>query len=124
MQAARHPSPRIIRTFGIIPNMNLEGLTQSDLSSRCSWCHRVIPVDQECFGFGARVRPESKAQLVGKEGKAVSYKLATGRNLIAIVPAASSDARKAGDDVFFQGCSTVCCDEMSAALKIEFFRNA
>jgi hypothetical protein len=103
--------------------MNLDGLNQADLSSRCSWCHRVIPADQECFGFGARVRPASKPQLVGKEGKAVSFGLGTGRNLIAIVPAASSDARAAGDDVFFQACSTACCDEMSAALKIEFFRN-
>jgi hypothetical protein len=104
--------------------MNLEGLSQTDFLSRCSWCHRVIPADQECFGFGARVRPEGKPQLVGKEGKAVSLGLATGRNLIAIVPAVSSDARTSGDDVFFQACSTVCCDEMSAALKDEFFRNA
>jgi hypothetical protein len=104
--------------------MKLDGLSQAALLSRCSWCHRVIPADQECFGFGARIRPETRPLLVGKEGKAVSLGLASGRGVIAIVPAVSSEARTAGDDVYFQTCSTACCDEMSAALKVELSGDA
>lgn len=104
--------------------MNLKGLSQADLLSRCAWCHRVIPEHQECFGFGARIHPEAKPLTVGMEGKAVSLRLATGRGVVALVPAASSDAHSAGDDVYFQMCSAECCDEMSAALKVELFRKS
>ena len=46
--------------------------------------------------------PEAKPLTVGMEGKAVSLRLATGRGVVALVPAASSDAHSAGDVFIFK----------------------
>ena len=78
-----------------------------------------MPEDQECFGAGARVRPAAKALLAGKEGTLLPMQLSTGREIIVVVPAAASEARVAGHDIYFQTCSEDCCKLLTAALRAE-----
>ena len=99
--------------------MDLANLSHDELLARCSWCHRRMPENQECFGAGARVRPEAKALLAGHEGKLLPMHLSSGRDIIVVVPGAASDARAAGHDVYFQTCSEQCCRALSDALRAE-----
>lgn len=104
--------------------MNLADLTQSELQERCSWCHRVIDEDEERFGGGAKMRPEAKSVTAGLEGRLFPMQLTSGREFIAIIPAADSPARAAGHDLYFQACSQKCCDELSRAMREEIQKNA
>lgn len=99
--------------------MDLTTLSRDELLERCAWCHRRIPEDQECFGAGARVRPEAKNLLAGHEGNLLPIELSDGRQVIVVVPTADSEARAAGHDVYFQACSEQCCRELSNALRSE-----
>ena len=99
--------------------MKLTTLSQNQVMARCAWCHQFISEDQECFGAGARVRPAAKALLAGKDGKLLPMQLSTGHEIIVVVPAAASEARGAGHDIFFQTCSEECCKLLTAALRAE-----
>ena len=99
--------------------MNLAKLSHNELMARCAWCHQHMHEDQECFGAGARVRPVAKTQLAGKEGTLLPMQLSTGREIIVVVPAAASEARVAGHDIYFQTCSEECCKQLAAALRAE-----
>ena len=99
--------------------MNLANLSHDELLARCAWCHRRIPEAQECFGAGARARPEAKSLLSGHEGGLVPMRLSSGREIIVAVPTSESEARAAGHDVYFQTCSEQCCRELSNALRAE-----
>ena len=99
--------------------MNLANLSHNELLARCAWCHKRIPEDHECFGAGARMRPEAKRLLSGHEGNLLPIALSSGREVIVAIPTAESDARAAGHDVYFQTCSELCCRELSDALKKE-----
>ena len=99
--------------------MNLHELDHDELLARCAWCHRRIPEDQECFGAGARVNSEARELLADKEGTLFPMPLTNGREVIVVVPAADSEARKAGNDVYFQACSEDCCRQLTQALRDE-----
>lgn len=99
--------------------MDLTHLSHNELLARCAWCHQRIPEDQECFGAGARVRPDAKSLLSGHEGSLLPMLLSSGREVIVAVPALESEAREAGHDVYFQTCSEQCCRELSNALRAE-----
>ena len=99
--------------------MNLSKLSQKALLARCAWCHKVLPKDKECFGAGGHVWPAAKPVLVGYEGKLLPMRLSTGREIIAIVPTADSDARAAGHDLYFQACSEECGAAISGAIRAE-----
>ena len=99
--------------------MKLTQLTQDELLLTCSWCHRRLREDQESFGAGARVGPEGKGILANNEGKLLTMKLGTGREIIVMVPTAASEARAAGHDVYFQTCSEECCRDLTDALRAE-----
>jgi len=99
--------------------MNLFNLSHDELLTRCSWCHGRMHEDKECFGAGARVRPEAKASLAGHEGKLLPLRLMSGRDIIVMVPAVDSAAHADGYDVYFQTCSEACCRELTVALRAE-----
>jgi hypothetical protein len=99
--------------------MKLDTLSQKQLLKRCAWCHKVIPSDQERFGGGARVWPSAKPVVAAHEGKAAPLSLSTGRQIIAIVPTADSEARAAGHDIFFQACSEECCVAVTSAIRAD-----
>ena len=99
--------------------MDLSKLSHNELLARCSWCHGVIPEDHECFGAGAKLRPEGKRLLALNEGKLLPMRLGTGSEVIVMMTTADSKARAAGHDVYFQTCSERCCAEVSKALKAE-----
>jgi hypothetical protein len=103
--------------------MNLHKLDHDELLARCAWCHRRIPEDQECFGAGARVRPEARELLAENEGTMIPMSLKNGREVIVMVPTADSEARKAGNDVYFQACSEDCCRQLTEALRDELEKN-
>lgn len=63
--------------------------------------------------------PAAKALLAGKDGTLLPMQLSTGREIIVVVPAAASEARGAGHDIFFQTCSEACCKQLTAALRTE-----
>ena len=99
--------------------MSLSNLSHEDLLGRCAWCHRPIPKNAERFGAGLRVRPERRAEIVPHEGKAVPLQLATGREIIVIVPRPDSKGRTAGDDLYIQTCSEECNREIDDAIREE-----
>src|SRR4030095_871120 len=99
--------------------MNLSELSQRDLQLRCSWCHGIMSEDHECFGAGARVRPEAKPLIAEHEGRFVAMRLSGDREVIVMIPTADSDARAAGNDIYFQACSEDCCDAISKAVRRE-----
>ena len=99
--------------------MKLTHLTQDELLLTCSWCHRRLLEDEECFGAGARVGPEAKGLLANNEGKLLTMQLGRGREIIVMVPTAASEARAAGHDVYFQTCSEECCRDLTDALRAE-----
>src|SRR5882724_4777484 len=103
--------------------MKLTHLTQDELLLTCSWCHRRLLEDEECFGAGARVGPEAKGLLANNEGKLLTMQLGTGREIIVMVPTAASEARAAGHDVYFQTCSEECCRDLREALRAELSGN-
>ena len=79
-----------------------------------------MPPDQECFGAGAKVRPEARQAVAQKAGTLLPMQLTSGREVIVIVPGTDSEARKAGDDLYFQTCSEDCCQQLTEALRNEF----
>ena len=99
--------------------MNLANLSQNELMVRCAWCHQHMSEDQECFGAGARVRPVAKELFAGNEGKLLPMQLSTGREIIVVVPAAASEARVDGHDIYFQTCSEECCKNLTDSLRAE-----
>ena len=99
--------------------MNLAKLNQKQLMTRCAWCHKVISQKNERFGGGTRVSPAAKPLLTAHEGKLIPMPLTTGREIIAIVPTADSEARAAGHDIYFQTCSEECCTAVSNAIRAE-----
>ena len=99
--------------------MNLSKLSHDELLTRCSWCHGRMREDEECFGAGARVRPEAKVLLAGQDGKMLPLRLTSGRDIIVVVPGADSAAHADGYDVYFQTCSEACCRELTVALRAE-----
>jgi hypothetical protein len=99
--------------------MKLAELSQEELLARCAWCHQRIPQGHECFGAGLRVRPERRAEIVVHEGRAVPLQLVTGREIIVMVTAPDSQARAAGDDLYFQTCSAKCSKEADDATRDE-----
>ena len=100
-------------------SMNLTKLSQKQLMATCAWCHKVMPQDKECFGGGTRVWPTAKPLLVAQEGKFLPMPLSTGREIIAIIPTADSEARAAGYDIYFQTCSEECCAALAGAVRAE-----
>ena len=99
--------------------MNLSKLSQDELLTRCAWCHKVMPEDEECFAAGGKVTPEAKAFIAENEGKLLPLRLSIGQEIIAIVPTADSEARAEGNDIFFQACSEACCAATTAAIRAE-----
>jgi hypothetical protein len=99
--------------------MDLSKLDHNELLARCAWCHRRLAEDQECFGAGAKVRPEAKALLAENEGQLLPMQLSSGRQIIVMIPTAASEARAAGNDIYFQACSEECCKELTGALRVE-----
>jgi len=106
-------------SLGAFNRMSLSKLSQKELQLRCSWCHCLIPEDQECFGAGARVRPEAKHLIGEHEGRFMTMRLSGDREVIVMIPTAESDARRAGDDIYFQACSEDCCDAITKAIRRE-----
>jgi hypothetical protein len=104
--------------------MDLTNLNQHELQERCSWCHKVIGEDDERFGGGAKVRPEAKQALAELAGKLMPMRLGSGREFIAIIPAANTPARAAGHDLYFQTCSEQCSTELTKAMREELAKNA
>lgn len=99
--------------------MDLSKLSQKELSKRCAWCHKVIPHDAECFGAGGRVWAAAKPVVAAHEGELIPMPLSGGREIIAIVTTANSEARAHGHDLYFQACSEECCAAISTAIKAE-----
>ncbi len=99
--------------------MDLSKLSQAELMARCTWCHKRLSQDEECFGAGGRATPEAKAMLGEYEGKLFPMRLSTGRDLIVIVPAPDSPARAEGHDFYLQACSEACCAKATAAIRAE-----
>jgi hypothetical protein len=98
--------------------MDLSKLSQHELQTRCAWGHQYMPEDEECFGAGAKLNPAGKRMIEGREGTLTTLKAPDGHEIIVIVPTKESDARRAGNDIFFQACSEVCCEKISAALRV------
>ena len=116
--AARRPWSWLIFDVGQA-SMNLSKLSQKNLQARCSWCHKVLPEGEECFGAGARIWPSARPLLAEHEGKLFPLRLSTGHELIVIVPTADSVAHAEGHDIFFQACSEKCGAAISGAIKAE-----
>lgn len=97
--------------------MDLSKLSQEQLQSRCAFCHQIIPDNQECFGVGARGNPEAVKVLRAYEGAFFPFPLGGGRVVIAIVVPQDSDAKRAGNDFYFRGCSESCVEKLRNELK-------
>ena len=84
----------------------------------CSWCGKPIPDDTPVFGLGGKKRPG--VYLSEFAGEAIRISLATqDKEIICIVPAADSEARRHGYDFMFMVCSENCGSEMKAVLEDE-----
>lgn len=75
-----------------------------------------MPEDDECFGAGMKVNPAGKRVIEGREGTLTTLVAPDGHHIIVIVPTKDSKARRAGHDIFFQACSELCCQTITAAL--------
>jgi hypothetical protein len=83
---------------------------------RCAWCGKAIPDDVEVFGVDGKLRPG--VDLSAFEGAGVRIALAScNKNLIAIVPAADSDARRVGKEILFMTCSEACGFALKSAVQ-------
>ena len=99
--------------------MNLENLSQKELTARCSWCHEVLQENTECFGVGGKVWPAAKPLIARLQGKLAPMRLSTGREIIVVVPSADSEARAEGNDIYVQACCEACAAAVSSALRAE-----
>ena len=97
--------------------MDINHLSQRELNTRCAWCHKIIPTDDECFGAGAKLNAAGKRMVEGKEGTLVIFKTTVGHEIIVIVPTKNSKAHAEGHDIFFQTCSEACAAEVAAGLR-------
>ena len=85
---------------------------------KCSWCGKPIPDDTPVFGLSGKKRPGMDVSEF--EGGAIRISLVSqDRHVIAIVPAADSEARQDGYDFMFMVCSEICGFDMKATLEDE-----
>ena len=85
---------------------------------KCAWCGKPIPDDAPVFGLGAKKRPGIDVSEF--EGGAIRIPLVTeDQSVIAIVPAADSEARQDGYEFMFMVCSEGCGSKMKAVLDEE-----
>jgi hypothetical protein len=96
--------------------MKLKRIPPEEALSRCAWCGKTIAEDVEVFGMGGKLRPG--IDLSAYEGAAVRITVAThGKDLIAVVPAADSDARREGKEILFMTCTEACGLDLKAAVQ-------
>lgn len=86
--------------------------------SKCSWCGRRIKADAPAYSLCGRKRPG--VDLTEYEGSAILISLATvPKEVICMVTAADSPAKKDGIAFIFMTCSEVCVNEMKTAMDAE-----
>jgi len=96
--------------------MKLKRIPPEKAMGRCGWCGKAISDDMEVFGVGGKLRPG--VDLSEFEGAAVRIALASRqKGLVAIVPAADSDARREGKDILFMTCSEACGFDLKSAVQ-------
>lgn len=93
-------------------------VSPEEATGKCSWCGKPIPDDAPVFACGGKKRPG--VDVSGFEGGAIRIALVTqDRSVIAVVPAADSEARQDGYEFLFMVCSEGCGAEMKAVLQEE-----
>jgi hypothetical protein len=98
--------------------MDLCQIPPEEALGKCSWCGEFIPDDTPVFGFGGKKRPG--VDMSEFEGGAIRISLVTeDRDIIAIITAADSEARRHGYDFMFMVCSESCASEMKTTLEHE-----
>lgn len=86
--------------------------------NHCGWCHREIGEDEPRLVAGLKF---SDAKDYRKNiGKAVEFKLTSGRSVIACGVMPDSEARKGGKDLLVMVCSEECQKAVSAAMYDEW----
>lgn len=86
--------------------------------SHCGWCRREIGEDEPRLATGMRFRdPKDYRKNIGK---AVEFKLASGRSVIVCGVMPDSEAKKAGKDLLVMVCSEECREAVSAAMYEEW----
>lgn len=89
-------------------------ISQEKAISRCAWCRKEIPPDDEIFSVGAKARPWVKLPKGGVMELSVD---AAHQRVPAIVTAPDSPARQAGNDLLFALCSQACAQALKTALQ-------
>jgi hypothetical protein len=107
---------------GLMCYMSMPNQSQTQLRdwalSHCGWCHREIGEDEPRLAVGLKFRdPKDYRKNIGK---AVEFKLASGRSVIACGVMPDSEARKEGKDLFIMVCSDECREVVSAAMYEEW----
>ena len=98
--------------------MNTKAIPAYKALGRCAWCRARIPNDAPVCALGGRKRPE--VDLSDCEGKAIRIQLVTrNHSVIALIPAADSDARKEGNDFMFLLCSEECASALKCTMERE-----
>ena len=97
-------------------NMNSD--IRDYLMHTCTWCEKNISDGEGIFAFGFRAN--EALDLTGKEGSFVSLTLQLlDKPIVALVPTASSEARRMGYDLIFFTCSQACMDDLKEAIQHE-----
>jgi hypothetical protein len=86
----------------------------------CAWCKKKIAADAEIFTLSAEIRPEYIERAQEHEGQIVGlYVHALGRDVPVVIPAADSQAKRDGKEMFFPACSLSCGKALEATLHDE-----
>jgi hypothetical protein len=86
--------------------------------SRCAWCTKRIPADQEVFGISIALRKEAFREI--KPGTVEPLLLfKAGKTVPMMIVTEDSPAKRAGKDACFQLCSEDCATKLQAALREE-----
>jgi hypothetical protein len=98
--------------------MDLCQIPPEEAIGKCSWCGEIILDETPVFGFGGKKR--LGVDISEFEGGAIRISLVTAdRDVIAIITAADSEARRHGYDFMFMVCSESCASEIKTTLELE-----
>jgi hypothetical protein len=86
--------------------------------SKCGWCGRKIPPDQEVYGGGGKARPEF--DLTPYAGQVFPiYLPKLDKTVLIGVTGLDSEARRDGQDFMYMTCSADCGYRLKAAMESE-----
>ena len=86
--------------------------------SHCGWCHREIGEDEPRLVAGLKFSEPKDYRKA--RGRAIEFKLATGRSVIACGVMPDSQAKKEGKDLLVMVCSEECREALSTAMYEEW----